>query len=636
MRSQCKQIIRLLLENRPRSAANLAEELKVSVRSIKNYVREINDEYPDTISSSRNGYSVDQENALKILSEATYHIPQNSNERLVYIINSLLNSNKKQILDVYDLCDELYISLSTLKIELNKVKRALKKFDLELVMKGDCIECVGLEKNKRKMMSTILYDESNVNFVNIDTLQHAFKDIDIKYIRQTVLEVFDKYHYYINDYSLINLVLHLTIAVDRIRNGNFNNQNVEGLPNVRLHEYTLAQEVAHKLEEKFDIVFTEAETYEMTLLIVSRATTIDYKSINSGNLEDFVGEDCLGLVKKLIDDINSFYYIDLGEQEFLIRFALHIRNLLVRSKNNYFSKNPLTDSIKVSCPLIYDASVSLARVIKENTGISINDDEIAYIAFHLGSTLEAQKNLNEKITAVLYCPNYYDINLKVTDAINQHFSNDLLIKNILTDENEIDQLKDVDMIISTLPINKVTSLPIVQINIFMNQKDQSFLKENIEKIRKEKQRREFETYLRMLIIPEFFEVKKGFKSYKECIDHMVKNMVSLGYVDNTFKKDVLEREKMSSTAFGSFAIPHAMKMYAHKTGINVLISENPIPWDEKSVNLVIMMCFNKSERYMFNEIYEPITMILSEAENVKKVLAVRTYEEFIETMVSLL
>ena len=140
----------------------------------------------------------------------------------------------------------------------------------------------------------------------------------------------------------------------------------------------------------------------------------------------------------------------------------------------------------------------------------------------------------------------------------------------------------------------------------------------------------------MLIIPEFFEVKKGFKSYKECIDHMVKNMVSLGYVDNTFKKDVLERAKMSSTAFGSFAIPHAMKMYAQKTGINILISENPIPWNDKSVNLIIMMCFNKSERYMFNEIYEPITMILSEAENVKKVLAARTYEEFIDTMVSLL
>ena len=96
MRSRSKHIIRFLLENHPRTAANLAEELKVSVRSIKNYVHEINDEYPDTISSSRKGYAVDQESALKILSESSQHIPQNSKERIVYIINSLLNSTKKK------------------------------------------------------------------------------------------------------------------------------------------------------------------------------------------------------------------------------------------------------------------------------------------------------------------------------------------------------------------------------------------------------------------------------------------------------------------------------------------------------------------------------------------------------------
>ena len=51
----------------------------------------------------------------------------------------------------------------------------------------------------------------------------------------------------------------------------------------------------------------------MTLLIISRATTIDYKSINATNLKDFIGKDCLDLVKELILDINSFYYIDLSE-----------------------------------------------------------------------------------------------------------------------------------------------------------------------------------------------------------------------------------------------------------------------------------------------------------------------------------
>ena len=84
-------------------------------------------------------------------------------------------------LDLYELCDELYISMSTLKVELNKVKRKLKKYDLELETKSDSIKCIGLEKNKRKLLSSILYKESNVNFVNIDSLQKAFTNIDIHY-----------------------------------------------------------------------------------------------------------------------------------------------------------------------------------------------------------------------------------------------------------------------------------------------------------------------------------------------------------------------------------------------------------------------------------------------------------------------
>ena len=35
---------------------------------------------------------------------------------------------------------------------------------------------------------------------------------------------------------------------------------------------------------------------------------------------------------------------------------------------------------------------------------------------------------------------------------------------------------------------------------------------------------------------------------------MVKKLVKLDYVDTHFKDEVLEREKMSSTAFGNFAI----------------------------------------------------------------------------------
>ena len=483
MKQKNKELLRALFDLQPANTNLLANHLNVSVRSIKNYVREINEEYPEAIHSSREGYRLDMELAKSILDETADHIPQTSEERVIYILNQLINHHQEEAIDIYDLCDELFISLSTIKNELQKVKR--------------------------KLLSTLLYNESNVNFVNLKSLQNSFLDIDIPYIKNTVLQIFEDYHYFINDYSLINLVLHITIAIDRIRKNNINTTSIDQQPAVHLHEYELAEKVAGRLEEHFHITYSKAEIYEMTLLIISRATTIDYKSINAANLEDFIGKECLNLVKELILDINSFYYIDLSEQEFLIRFALHIKNLLVRSKNNYFSKNPLADGIKTSCPLIYDVSVSLAATIKEKTGISINDDEIAYIAFHLGSALEAQKSLTEKITVALYCPSYYDMSLKVTDVIKRYYSDELLITNILTDESDFDKIKDTNLIITTIPVSVITSIPMIQISIFLNQKDRQLLNEKIETIRKLKKRSVFEGYLKELLLPDFFEVLKS-------------------------------------------------------------------------------------------------------------------------------
>ena len=384
------------------TASSLAANMDVSTRSIKSYIQEINSFYPDAIESSREGYRIDKQAARRILEESGTHIPQSSQERIVYIINSLIKSDTS--VNTYDLCDEMYVSYSTIKNDLQAVKSRLRKYDLQLNNNHDNLTVSGLEKNKRRLLSSILYDESNVNFVNLETIQNIFPEIEIELIKDSLLEIFDRFHYFVNDYSLINLVLHITIAIDRIRNRNVNTEDIHDMPPISSHEYELARNIARKIEEDFQIEYNQAEVYELALLLISRATAIDYQSITVSNLGDFITPECLALVKELISDVNSFYYIDLTEPEFLIRFALHIRNLLQRSKNNYFSRNPLTEEIKTSCPLIYDVSVCLSSIIKERTGISINDDEIAYIAFHLGSTLEAQKNLSEKVTAAPTAP----------------------------------------------------------------------------------------------------------------------------------------------------------------------------------------------------------------------------------------
>lgn len=609
------------------TASSLAANMDVSTRSIKSYIQEINSVYPEAIESSREGYRIDKQAARRILEESGTHIPQSSQERIVYIINSLIKSDTS--VNTYDLCDEMFISYSTIKNDLQAVKSKLRKYDLQLNNNHDNLTVSGLEKNKRRLLSSILYDESNVNFVNLETIQNIFPEIEIELIKDSLLEIFDRFHYFVNDYSLINLVLHITIAIDRIRNRNVNTEDIRDMPPISSHEYELARNIARKIEEDFRIEYNQAEVYELALLLISRATAIDYQSITVSNLEDFITPECLALVKELISDVNSFYYIDLTEPEFLIRFALHIRNLLQRSKNNYFSRNPLTEEIKTSCPLIYDVSVCLSSTIKERTGISINDDEIAYIAFHLGSTLEAQKNLSEKVTAALYCPSYYDTNVKLTDTINRHFSSELLITNIFTEERELEKTGKSDLVLSTVPLNSVIQLPLLQISPFFTEKDVQSLRRQLTEIKTNKRRKQFREYLEYLIVPEFFERRDDLTDYDQVVRHMVGKMVSMGYVDEDFEQDIRAREQLSATAFQDFAIPHAMKMRAHRTGINVLISDTPVKWGDKQVRIVLMLCFNRDERFIFNEIFEPLTMVLSSRENVKRLVTAGDYQEFI-------
>lgn len=616
------------------TAASLATNMDVSTRSIKSYIQEINSTYPEAIESSREGYRIRRQVAQKILGETGTHIPQSSQERIVYIINSLMKSDGT--VNVYDLCDEMFISYSTIKNDLQSVKRKLGRFDLRLLNNHDNLSVSGLEKNKRRLLSSILYDESNVNFVNLDTIQMIFPEIDIELIRFNLLDVFDQYHYFVNDYSLINLVLHITIAVDRMRNCNISTEETAAAPSIRSHEYELANNIARRIENDFHIEYNQTEVHELALLLISRATAIDYKNINASNLEEFIGKDCASLVSELILAVSSYYYIDLGEPEFLFRFALHIRNLLQRSKSNYLSRNPLTEEIKTSCPLIYDVSVFLSSIIKERTGISINDDEIAYIAFHLGSTLEAQKNLSEKVSAILYCPSYYNTTVKLTDTINRYFSAEILITNILTEERQLGHTPKCDLVLSTVPLNFVADFPLLQISPFFTEKDIRTVRARLSDIRIEKRRKQFRRHLEHLIIPELFERRGDLTDSQTVIRHMAENMMDLGYVAKNFEEEIYEREHMSSTAFQDFAIPHAMKMHAHKTGISVLISDTPITWDQKQVHIVLMLCFNREERYIFNEIFEPLTMILSSRENIKRLVQAGNYMEFIDGLTGMM
>ena len=632
MRAVHHQLIRSLVSNSPQTAATLAETLDVSVRSIRTYVREINTSWPGILTSTPVGYTIDRNLAADVLKTDDGERFGSSKERSDYIVNHLIVQPDGDPIDLWDLCDEMSVSMSTLKTDLARAKRTLARNDLELVTHRDRISLNGTERNKRKLLSGMLRQETNNGFMGTDALSRAFPDIDIKSVQQLVSDTLYRHHRFINDYALSDLLLHLAISIDRIRRSeSLDAGDTAGLPE---EDRTIACELADALGASLSIEFPAEELRELTLLIMARSTDIDYRSATESNLAELIGTDCMALVEKLAAQFNELYGIDLSDRGFLVRFGLHVRGLLVRARTQKPSRNPLTESVKTGCPLIYDAAVALASTITNDLGVTINDDEIAYIALHLGSAVGTQREADAKAKATIFCPSYYDMGPRLVEQLAGRFGEQLMITRIATDEAELTDCPD-DLVICISPIQSVLQVPTLQIAPVPSSTDIANLRSKIEGILDARKRSAFKDLLHELIDPVLFEVRDDLSDRAACIEHMGRGLVDSGFADRPYIDKVFEREEMSSTAMGAFAMPHTVGLVGKHSRISVLISKKPIQWQDTQVNLVLMLCFSPAERSSFNTVFDRVAGSLIEPANIRRLLECTSYEAFVDALASL-
>lgn len=620
------------------TASALAAELNVSARTVKNYAAQINDSWPGLILSSPNGYRLDTEalpeSLTSLRKSSTQSIPQTTKERMVHTTLLLLRSDHP--VSLHDLCDEMFISMSTLQSVLKRIRRQLSQFGLQYSTANDCVAICGSEHDRRRMLSSIIFEESNAAFFNLEIVQDTFDDIDTDYIMSVLQATLLEGQYYVNDFSTFNILLHIVIAIDRNMNladasaatpaATRMEQSQAILP---LHIYEMARRMGDTLEPYFDIRFQEEDIYEFALLFYTRANSLSADTINEANLEAYIGRECVGLLRDMLDLLRQDYDIELTNEESRVRFALHIKSLLIRSKTRNYNRNPLTDSIKTSCPLIYDVAVKLSAIITEKTGVAVIDDEIAYIAFHIGNALETQRAYDSKISVILNCPTYYNMSYDLHEKLMGRFGNDIIVTDITVSETQFTNHPDIDLILSTVPLKQSLSLPCIQIHPFFTMADASLAEHAIVRIKAKKQQQSFLKGIRTIIFPEFFEHLNQPMTKEEVLHYMCARLCERDFADERFEADIMERERLSSTGFVDFAIPHTMNMCGKHSCMYILMNDIPIQWDENAVKLVIMLCFNASDRQVFNTVFEPLSISLLNRKVIQQILQVHSCEEFI-------
>lgn len=630
--SRQKEIIRILkLNNSWIKGESLAGVLNVTVRTIRNDIR--NMEKDDIILSSKNGYKLnDRCNLDKYFdSEVTPITPE---ERVSYILNKLLNSNKP--IDMLDVADDIFVSDATLKDDLKKIRLLINSYNLILKKDLNMISIEGNEKDKRKLITNIIYNEANNNFLNINNNKSFLKDYNFNHIKAIIFDILKSCNIYSNEYSVTSLALHIAILIERITNNcTLNNDEYSSFEYESYYEYGIAKKIVNELEKNYNIKFPPQETYYITFLLMGK-TTINYSTINMQNLGNFIEEYYIELVKKIIDKIDNYYHLKLNDEEFLIKFVIHIKNLLLRAKNDAYSRNPLNKSIKLAYPFIYDIAVYISNEIYNETGLNINDDEIGYIAIHISVAIEKSKILSKKIKTAIICPRYYDMHLRIIEKLMSRYSDDIEITDVITSLGCLTDFSKVDLIISTLNPDDNIKVPWIKVDPLLSNDNYIKIDQNIQKINEYKNKFIVGQAVIKCFDRDLFSKNIYFKDEFEVIKYMGDKAVLKGLVKEDFVESVIKREKLSSTAFGyNFAIPHALDMTAKKTVISVLISDKPIKWGDNYVQLIFLISVNQKDRKDFMKLYDSIISILAKEENVKLLVKSNNYDDFIDYILQL-
>ena len=400
-----EKLIKLLLNNSgPVTSRHLSQMMGISVRSVKTYISQINQEVGNNVIVGGNqGYSINTKRVSGLLKKED-DIPQTFDERRDFIIREFLLKHSSS-LEIEDICSRLCVSESTLRADVGKINRLYENYKINLRFSGDLLLIEGPERSLRKMYSLTLLDNVESSYFDYDLLQDEFSDFNIRFIPAILRRVFTKYNYFINEFALFNLTLHVAVIVDRLKKENYVQQ--EGGIEMSKEEKMIVADICEQLEEKYDVRFNNAERDEIYILFRSNAnlpTTDEYEK-----LKEMVGNDISDEALQLIEEIKERYYVDLSNATFTVPFALHIKNMIYRAQYGRSIFNPLSESIILSQPIIFDIALFVAMRIMDDYEIEIDKGEICFLALHIGGEIERQKQTSKKIRTVFLCPSYIDI-----------------------------------------------------------------------------------------------------------------------------------------------------------------------------------------------------------------------------------
>lgn len=449
-----QQIIRALLkEERPVPVKYLADQIHVSKRTVQ---REL--EYlPKVLKKcgiefcSRTGTGVwlegNGENKARLLEEledGTGFDASDRGERRKRLILEILKD--KTLKKLYYYSDMFGVSEATVSSDLEDVEGWLGEYHLKIMRKpGYGIFIEGSEKNFRRALRAFIDENINTRMIremyedrgnsvlkvirekNEKNIYRVLDDEIVRRVTSCILKVRDKRVLNLTEDSYLGLVIHVTIAVNRILKQELMEENEAMIDALRNDgDFELAGKITAALAEEFEVEIPEIEQAYICLHIKgSKVQQVEVDEASKTSVSE--SRELWEIVNEMIDcyDPENAWLLKQDEEFVVQGLIAHLKPTLVRLANGMKIENPLLDQIKTDYHAIFERCEKVAGIIEERYGYPVPEPEIGFLAIHFGAAevrLEGRRESRRKVEIGIVCASGIGISRLMSSKIARAFA----------------------------------------------------------------------------------------------------------------------------------------------------------------------------------------------------------------------
>lgn len=626
----------LLRQGEWATAASLADQLGVTPRSVRSYVAALNarTELGDAVESGSAGYraGAGAHHALR----ARLTGESAPRDRLHAVVRMLLDAPDG--IDVYDTAERMHVSEATLEADLARVRGLLDGMELHLDRDREIVTLRGAEVAQRRLLSRLAHDEMDAWSFHPENIRRALTGTAVAAhavgpFKTALVSELGSLGYFVNELAISDVLLHIAIAADRVAAGRALDKPAAGTWDGIAKLGGVIRDLA---SEHFGVALGDGDSAHLATLVLTRAIAPGQDAAADA-VRRGVDPAIEAAVRAEIVQAAADYQVDLVDEKFILRLALHVQNLLRRAEEKAWTRNPLTRSLKSSYPMIFEVAVSIASGLHERLGAPIHDDEIAYVAMHIGGRLERSRKAESILSATIVCPGYYELHELLRSSVDRSLGSAVEVTGVVTTVDPDWAEIDTDLVLTTIDPG-TSGERYVRIQPFLTDADVERVSQAAARLRRGRRLNRLREELSRYFSPDAYLHPLPDEGAEAIIRRLGGTLIAAGLIGDDYIDNTITRERMSSTAFtDALAVPHALQMTAERTAIAIGVADGSVAWGDGRVQVVALAAFSESDRTAFQTVFEQLVEVFSERESVQRIVRRgTTFETFLDELVAVI